>query len=52
MPTMSATKSNAAACLASPRMPFSSPGRLMRILRSIVAPSTAFMAFSDSKITR
>ena len=23
----------------------------MRILRSIVAPSTAFMAFSDSKIT-
>src|SRR5208282_1201895 len=30
---------------------FSSSGRLMRILRSIVAPSTAFMAFSDSKIT-
>src|SRR5208283_5556173 len=30
---------------------FSSSGRLMRILRSIVAPSTAFMAFSESKIT-
>jgi len=28
-----------------------SSGRLMRILRSIVAPSIAFMAFSDSKIT-
>src|ERR1017187_2237743 len=30
---------------------FSSSGRLMRILRSIVAPSTAFMAFSESKLT-
>src|SRR5208283_1272813 len=30
---------------------FSSSGRLMRILRSFVAPSTVFMAFSDSKIT-
>ena len=29
----------------------SRPGRLMRILRSVVAPSTAFMAFCDSKIT-
>ena len=26
-------------------------GRLMRILRSVVAPSAAFMAFCDSKIT-
>src|SRR5450759_3177295 len=32
-------------------LPLPSSGRLMRILRSIVAPSTAFMAFSDSKIT-
>jgi hypothetical protein len=30
---------------------FSSSGRLMRILRSIVAPSTAFMTLCDSKMT-
>src|SRR5208282_4248627 len=30
---------------------FSSSGRLMRILRSIVAPSTAFMTFCDPKMT-
>ena len=28
-----------------------SSGRLMRILRSIVAPSTAFVAFGESKLT-
>src|SRR5450759_148584 len=32
-------------------LPLPSSGWLMRILRSIVAPSTAFMAFCDSKIT-
>src|SRR5450631_132404 len=32
-------------------LPFASSGRLMRILRSIVAPSTAFMSLCDSKIT-
>jgi hypothetical protein len=30
---------------------FSSSGRLMRILRSVVAPSAALMAICDSKIT-
>ena len=30
---------------------FSSSGRLMRILRSIVAPSTAFMTLCNSKMT-
>jgi hypothetical protein len=33
-------------------LPLPSSGRLMRILRSIVAPSTAFMAFCDSKVIR
>jgi hypothetical protein len=32
-------------------LPFPSSGRLMRILRSIVAPSTAFMAVRDSEMT-
>ena len=32
-------------------LPLPSSGRLMRILRSIVAPSTALMAFCDSKLT-
>jgi hypothetical protein len=32
-------------------LPLPSSGRLMRILRSIVTPSTAFMAVCDSKIT-
>src|SRR3984893_4991025 len=31
-------------------LPLPSSGRLMRILRSVVAPSAAFMAFCDSKI--
>jgi hypothetical protein len=33
------------------RLPLPSSGRLMRILRSLVTPSTAFMAVCDSKIT-
>ena len=32
-------------------LPLPSSGRLMRILRSIVAPSTALMAFYESKLT-
>jgi hypothetical protein len=32
-------------------LPLPSSGRLMRILSSIVAPSTAFMAFCDPKMT-
>src|SRR5208337_2038200 len=32
-------------------LPLPSSGRLMRILRSIVAPSTAFMTFCDPKMT-
>jgi hypothetical protein len=32
-------------------LPLPSSGWLMRILRSVVAPSTAFMAFCDSKMT-
>jgi hypothetical protein len=31
--------------------PLPSSGRLMRVLSSIVAPSTAFMAFCDPKMT-
>jgi hypothetical protein len=31
---------------------FPSSGRLMRVLRSVVAPTPAFMATRDSKITR
>ncbi len=32
-------------------LPLPSSGRLMRVLRSVVAPSAALVAFCDSKIT-